>query len=64
MRATSRAPTGAPLLVVLMLVGLFCAGFGLGQLFGPPSLPGLSTFGDSRRGTTEDGSTESGSLRD
>jgi hypothetical protein len=47
-----------PLVVVLMLVGFFCAGVGLGQLFGLPSPPGLSTFGDSHRGTTEHGSTE------
>jgi sortase (surface protein transpeptidase) len=43
-----------------MLVGLFCAGVGLGQLFGPPGPPGLSTFGDGHRGSTEDGSTASG----
>jgi len=49
-----------PLVVVLMLVGFFCAGVGLGQLFGLPSPPGLSTFGGSHRGSTEDGSTESG----
>ena len=47
-----------PLVAVLMLVGLFCTGVGLGQLFGLPSLPGLSSFGDSHRGSTEGGSTE------
>ena len=46
-----------PLFAILMLVGLFCAGVGLGQLFGLPSLPGPSTFGDSHRGSTEGGST-------
>ena len=44
-----------PLFAVLMLVGLFCVGVGLGQIFGLPSLPGLSTFGDSHRGSTEGG---------
>jgi len=60
-RATSPGPRSVlPLVVVLMLVGFFCAGVGLGQLFGLPSPPGLSTFGGSHRGSTEDGSTESG----
>jgi Sortase domain len=60
-RATSPGPRSVlPLVVSLMLVGLFCAGVGLGQLFGLPSPPGLSTFGDSHRGSTEDGSTGSG----
>ena len=61
MRATSPGPRSVlPLVVVLMLVGLFCAGVGLGQLFGLPSSPGLSTVGGSHRGSTEDGSTQSG----
>ena len=61
MRATSPGPRSVlPLVVVLMLVGFFCAGVGLGQLFGLPSPPGLSTFGGSHRGSTEDGSTGSG----
>jgi len=58
-RATSSGPRSVlPLVVVLMLVGLFCVGVGLGQLFGLPSLPGLSSFGDSHRGSAEGGSTE------
>ena len=56
MRATSPGPRSVlPLVVLLMLVGLFCAGVGLGQLFGLPRPPGLSTFGDSHRGLTESG---------
>jgi hypothetical protein len=59
MRATSSGPRSMlPLVAVLVLVGLFCAGVGLGQLFGLPSLPGLSSVGDSHRGSTEGGSTE------
>jgi hypothetical protein len=50
-----------PLVAVLMLVGFFCAGVGLGQLFGLPSLSGLSSFGDSHRGSTDGGSSEGGS---
>ncbi len=61
MRATSGPRTVLPLVAILMLVGFFCAGIGLGQLFGLPSLPGLSSFGDSHRGSTEGGSTEGGS---
>ena len=61
MRATSPGPRSElPLVVVLMLVGFFCAGVGLGQLFGLPSPLALSTFGDSHRGSTEDGSPERG----
>src|SRR4026209_2820496 len=41
-----------------MLVGLYCTGFGLGQIFGLPSLPGLSSFGDSQRDSAVGGSTE------
>jgi hypothetical protein len=44
-----------PLVAVLMLVGLSCTGFGLGQIFGLPSLPG---FGDSQRDPAVGGSTE------
>ncbi len=50
-----------PLVVVLTLVGLFCVSVGLGQLFGLPSLPGLSSFGESHRGSTGGASTEGGS---
>jgi Sortase domain len=61
-RATSSGPRPTlPLVVVLMLVGIFCVGVGLGQLFGLPSLPGPSTLGDSHRGSTEGGSTGGGS---
>jgi sortase (surface protein transpeptidase) len=38
-----------PLVAVLMLIGLYCTGFGLGQIFGLPSLPGLSGIGDGQR---------------
>jgi sortase (surface protein transpeptidase) len=41
-----------PLVAVLMLVGLSCTGFGLGQIFGLPS------FGDSQRDSAERGATE------
>ena len=62
MRATSSGPRSMlPLVAVLMLVGVFCVSVGLGQLFGLPSLPDLSSFGDSHRGSTEGGSTEGGS---
>jgi hypothetical protein len=55
-RATSSGPRPVlPLVVVLALVGLFCAGVGLGQIFG---LPGLSTLGDTHRGATDGGATE------
>jgi sortase (surface protein transpeptidase) len=47
-----------PLVAVLMLVGLYCTGFGLGQIFGLPSLPGLSSLGDSQRDSAVDGSTK------
>ena len=61
MRANSSGPRSVlPLVAVLMLLGLFCAGVGLGQLFGLPSLPDLSSFGDSHRGSTEGGSTDGG----
>ncbi|MGE5829567.1 MAG: class F sortase [Micromonosporaceae bacterium] len=50
-----------PLVVVLMLVGFFCVGVGLGQLIGLPSLPSLSSVGDNDRGSTEDRSPEGGS---
>jgi sortase (surface protein transpeptidase) len=46
-RANSGPRSVLPLVAVLMLVGLSCTGFGLGQIFGLPSLPGLS--GDSQR---------------
>ena len=46
-----------PLVVVLTLVGFFCAGVGLGQLFGLPS-PAELSLGDSDSGTTEGGSAE------
>ena len=39
-----------PLVAVLVLVGLYCTGFGLGQIFGLPSLP---SFGDSQRESAE-----------
>jgi sortase (surface protein transpeptidase) len=39
-----------PLVAVLVLVGLYCIGFGLGQVFGLPSLPDLSSSGDSGSG--------------
>ena len=52
MRANSGPRSVLPLVAVLMLVGLYCTGFGLGQIFGLPSLP---SFGDSQR---EGGSTE------
>jgi len=45
MRANSSGPRSVlPLIAVLMMVGLFCAGVGLGQLFGLPSLTSLSSF--------------------
>lgn len=50
-----------PLVVVLMLVGFFCVGVGLGQLIGLPSLPSRSSVGDNHRGSTEDRSPEGGS---
>jgi hypothetical protein len=49
-----------PLVVVLMLVGFYCAGVGMGQLIGLPSLPDLSSFGDSHRASAEGGSPEGG----
>jgi hypothetical protein len=64
MRATSPRPRSLlPLVVVLMLVGFSCAGVGLGQLFGLPSPPGLTTFSNSHRGSTEDGSTQRGATQ-
>jgi len=54
MGANSSGPRSVlPLVAVLMLVGIFCAGVGLGQLFGLPSLPGPPSVGDSHRGSTE-----------
>ena len=50
MRANSRPRSVLPLVAVLILVGLYCTGFGLGQIFGLPSLPG---FGDSQRDSAE-----------
>jgi sortase (surface protein transpeptidase) len=41
-----------PLVAVLTLVGLFCTGFGLGQIFTLPS------FGESQRDSAKGGSTE------
>ena len=59
MRATSSGPRPVlPLVVVLMLVGFFCAGVGLGQIFGLPGLPGLLTLGDSHSGSTESGAAD------
>ena len=55
MRANPRPRSILPLVAVLILVGLFCTGFGLGQLFGLPSLPGPSTFGDSPVGGSTKG---------
>jgi Sortase domain len=57
-RANSGPRSVLPLVVVLMLVGFFCVGVGLGQLFGLPSLPGRSSFGDGHRASTEGDSTE------
>jgi len=54
MRANSGPRSLLPLVAVLMLVGLFCTGFGLGQIFGLPSLPGFSGFGDTQRDSTEE----------
>jgi hypothetical protein len=42
-----------PLVAVLTLVGVFCVGVGLGQLFGLPSLAGPSSLGDSQRDSAE-----------
>jgi len=42
-----------PLVAVLILVGLSCTGFGLGQIFGLPSLPDPSSFGDGQRDSAE-----------
>lgn len=61
MRAKPGPRSVLPLVVVLMLVGFSCAGVGLGQLFGLPSLPDLSSVGDNHRGSTEGGSPEGGS---
>ena len=55
MRANPGPRSVLPLVAVLMLVGLSCTGFGLGQIFGLPSLPG---FGDSQRDPAVGGSTE------
>jgi hypothetical protein len=61
-RATSSGPRSTlPLVVVLTLVGLFCVSVGLGQLFGLPRFPGLSSSGDSQRNSIDDGSTDGGS---
>jgi len=58
-RATSSGPRPVlPLVVILMLVGFFCAGVGFGQLFGLPGPPGLLTLGDSDGGSTEGGAAE------
>ncbi len=61
MRAKSGPRSVLPLVAVLMLLGVFCVSVGLGQLFGLPSLPDPSSFGDSRGGSTEGGSNEGGS---
>lgn len=42
-----------PLVAALMLVGVSCTGFGLGQIFGLPSLPGLSSPGDDHHDSAE-----------
>jgi hypothetical protein len=52
-RANSGPRSVLPLVAVLTLVGLYCTGFGLGQIFGLPSLPGPSIFGDSQRDSAE-----------
>jgi sortase (surface protein transpeptidase) len=51
-RANSGPRSVLPLVAVLMLVGLSCTGFGLGQIFGLPS------FGDSQRDSAERGPAE------
>jgi len=48
-RANSGPRSTLPLVAVLTLVGVFCTGVGLGQIFGLPSLPGPSSSGDSQR---------------
>ena len=58
MRAYSGPRSVLPLVAILMLIGLYCTGFGLGQIFGLPSLPGLSGSGDSQRDSAAGGSTE------
>jgi hypothetical protein len=55
MRAKSGPRSVLPLVAVLVLVGLYCTSFGLGQIFGLPSLPGR---GDSQRDSAVGGSTE------
>ena len=47
-----------PLVALLVLVGLYCTGFGLGQIFGLPSLPGLSGVVDSQRDSAVHGSAK------
>jgi sortase (surface protein transpeptidase) len=54
-RANSGPRSVLPLVAVLTLVGLYCIGFGLGQIFGLPSLP---SFGDSQRDSADRGSTK------
>jgi hypothetical protein len=53
MRANSGSRSVLPLVAVLMMVGLFCTGFGLGQIFGLPSLGGGQ--GDSAVGGSTEG---------
>ena len=53
MRPNSKPRSVLPLVAVLMLAGLFCTGYGLGQIFGLPSLPGVASSGDSQRGSAE-----------
>jgi sortase (surface protein transpeptidase) len=59
-RAKSGPRSVLPLVAVLLLVGLFCTGFGLGQIFGLPSLP---SFGDSQRDSAEGRSSDTQELR-
>ena len=52
-RANSGPRSTLPLVAVLTLIGVFCTGVGLGQIFGLPSLPGPSSAEEGQRGSTE-----------